>query len=382
MNDSRRDPTETVAVLLDADFAFGSRLLDGVRSFARRSTHWRLLPLHSTQDALLEALLREHRLSGVIGSFLSDRWLASMADGTLPFVNVGNASEIHTVPSVVTDERAVGRLAARHLCERGWTRLGAVFDPASHAARQRFEGFREAAGLPVSTPPRGTGYATDATWPDWLAQFQRPFAVFCTSDFLARRVATCLKSLHLAVPEEAALVGVGDSVLDSVLAGQPLTSVALPAERIGERAAERLWRRIRGMPDAETPDRIAPVRLEVRESSSLFLGHSALVSRALAVLDAHMREPLDIGQLATRCGASRRTLEMRFRDELGQPPAEVLRNRRHAKACHLLRETDLPLAEVALSVGFREPARFWTVFKAREGLTPGDYRRNVRPTLP
>ncbi len=126
----------------------------------------------SSQERLLETLVREGRVGGVIGAFLGDRWAEALAEagsvplsesvpmgesvpkresvpkgesvpkaGSVPIVNVGDASEIRSVPSVVTDNVAVGRLAARHLLETGARAFGVVRDAASHASRLRAEGF-------------------------------------------------------------------------------------------------------------------------------------------------------------------------------------------------------------------------------------------------
>jgi len=368
----------TVAVLLDTDLTYGTRILEEVQQFARRRPNWRVLPLHSTQEHLLAELVTQGMLAGVIGSFVSDRWIEDLAAGSgLPIVNVGSVSEILSVPTVMVDNRAVGRLAAQHLAANGWRNLGVLYDAASYAARLRYEGFCAEAGGRVSTPPRGGGYATDATWGDWLATFERPFAVFCTSDFLARRLMQRMAALGLKIPTDAAVVGVGDQVLDSVLAGVPLSSVVLPAERIGTMAAESLLELLEGgavVPPDGRVRTLPPERLVVRESSSRVVGLSPLLTRALAYLEENLSEPLRVSDIAGYCGASRRLLEQRFREELATSPAVWLRERRHALACRLLRETGLPLVEVATAAGHADPARFWTVFKRREGCTPGEYR--------
>lgn len=45
--------------------------------------------MHCTQDDLLDALLRQGRLDGVIGAFISERWVAGLPGRPLPLVNVG-----------------------------------------------------------------------------------------------------------------------------------------------------------------------------------------------------------------------------------------------------------------------------------------------------
>ena len=45
------------------------------------------------------------------------------------------------------------------------------------------------------------------------------------------------------------------------------------------------------------------------------------------------------------------------------------------RACQLLRETELPLAQIASLTGFKHSEYFSVVFKREVGVTPGDYRR-------
>ena len=409
--------TPAIAVMVDAGFGFGARVADGVRAAARH-TRWRILPMASSQERLLEALVREGRVAGVIGEFLGDRWAESLAGaGPVSIVNVGDASDIRSVPSVVTDNAAVGRLAARHLLETGARVFGVVRDAASHASRLRAEGFAAAlaeAGRPApESPPRGPGYAVDETWGDWAAAQPRPLAVFCTDDFLARRLVRRCLAAGLRVPQDIAVLGVGDSPIDSVLAGVPLSSVRLPAERIGEQAFRTLekvlahprWNatevfgkksphahpeeitEIYGEKSAEIFERnllvsndvekhvfIAPDGVSARESTALREGVGPLVGRALAYIEANLGAGVDVADVARACRASRRTLELAFRRELGHSPGEEIRRRRIERAARLLAETDLPPAVIAQSCGFADSPWFWTAFRRATGETPLRYR--------
>ena len=104
-----------IAVLLDTDLEFGMRILRGVQTYARRQAEWQLLTLHYTQESVFNALLHQGRLSGVLGPVLSDRWQAGLPGAPVPMVNISDHSEIHSVPSVITDNLQAGRLAARQL---------------------------------------------------------------------------------------------------------------------------------------------------------------------------------------------------------------------------------------------------------------------------
>lgn len=371
--------TVTIAVLMDTDFSLGVRVLTGVQEIARQQSAWQVVPLLATQEELLEELLRQNRLDGVIGPFLSDRWLAGLPGRRVPMVNVSGASDVRTVPSVVVDDAAVGRLAVRHLLDNGWRTLGCVRDGGSQAAEKRWQGFAAAAtaaGIAtVHTPAVSDGYAPDATWPDWLRHLPRPCGLFGTSDYVARRLLWHLRAAGWQVPADAAVVGVGDSALESILAGLGLSSVALPGLRIGRRAAIRMAALLAGGDASPAREQLPAESLIIRASSARILNQDPLVARALERMQLRLSQPLDMAALARLCGASRRTLEHRFISALGHGPAAEWRRRRLALACRLLTETDQPLADIAAAAGFAELPHFWTSFRKAMGCTPGAYRR-------
>jgi LacI family transcriptional regulator len=370
--------TLTIGVMLDFAVEHDIGILQGVQEQVRRQSCRRLLVLSCMQDALLGDLLRQGKIDGLIGAFVSDRWLRGLPGRRIPMVNVADISAITTVVSVVTDNAAAGRLAARHLLEAGSRHFAAVVEPASEAGRLRGVGFAAAvgaAGHEVFRPPPAESYAADAAWSSWLAGLPRPCGVFCSSDFLARRLLARVVALPARVPEDFALVGVGDSALDSLLAGVPLTSVRLPGRRIGERAAFRLAAMLEGRCESwPLTECLAPAGLAVRASSALTSHHDPLVARALGLIRQSLAAPPGVADLARRCGASRRTLETRFRRAFGRGPAAEARRLRIEHACLLLEETRLSPAEVAEACGFRAPAHFSAVFRRATGLPPGAWR--------
>ena len=368
-----------IAVLLDANIEFGMQILQGIQSYARRQAEWQLLPLHYTQESSFNALLRQRRLAGVIGPVLSDRWQAGLPGAPVPMVNISDHSEIHSVPSVVTDNFQVGRLAAQHLLLQGYRSFGVLHEKASAGAVRRAEGFRQtlvAAGQAVTQPPEADSYALDTAWPDWLRQLSCPCGLFCTSDLLARRLLARLGAMGAEVPDAFGVVGVGNAPLDNLLAETPLTSIQLDGCRIGERAARQLAELLADPGRKPTVARIAPAHLVPRASSARQAGGDPLVARAIA--HQSLAQPLTGDRLAAICGASRRTLELRFRQTMGCGPATALRRQRLAHAALLLRETPLTLAAIAEATGYAESAAFSAAFRKAYGLPPGAWRRQAQ----
>ena len=375
----------TIGVLLDSEFDYAVGVLEGVRDYARNRLAWRVLPVSYTQEALLARLVRSGELQGVIGTFVSDRWIEGRFPEALPMVNTSNLSQVSRVCSVVPDDAAAGRLVARHFCDLGFTRAGVIAERATYASQMRREGFlthlREQ-GVPVSEPSGGEAFRLETGWQAWVSELRQETAVFCTGDHLARRFwEVCKRVEPSPLRWVSALAGAGDSLTDRVLSGLDLTSVALPARAVGQRAAARLARLLGGEREV-TREQVPPEELVVRGSTARYAASDEVVARAMGVALQTLAQNLGVDELARRVGVSRRTLELRFRAAFGCGPAEAFRQRRLVLAKRLLLETDLAVAEVSARVGGGSVQAFTTLFRRTSGCTPADFRRAGRPGKP
>lgn len=101
------------------------------------------------------------------------------------------------------------------------------------------------------------------------------------------------------------------------------------------------------------------------------------LKRVQAYIGAHLEDPLSLPDLAAAAGLSPMHFAGQFRAATGYRPHDYLLNQRIETAKSILASTDTPLAEVALSVGFRAQAHFSTVFKRITGESPGRWRRDI-----
>mgnify|MGYP006421422863 CR=1 FL=1 len=93
----------------------------------------------------------------------------------------------------------------------------------------------------------------------------------------------------------------------------------------------------------------------------------------------HLEEPVGIEDAAAAAGLSLTRLHERFREEVGQPPADWRNRRRLDRARRLLAETDRRVTEIAVRCGFTTSQYFATAFKKQVGLSPSAYRRRAMP---
>lgn len=83
-----------------------------------------------------------------------------------------------------------------------------------------------------------------------------------------------------------------------------------------------------------------------------------------------------LDSLARKIGMSRAAFAKRFRELVGQPMFEYLTALRMQRASELLRDTSLPLYEVASRVGYASDLAFAKTFKKHTGTTPTRYRKS------
>lgn len=100
------------------------------------------------------------------------------------------------------------------------------------------------------------------------------------------------------------------------------------------------------------------------------------LKRAIEYFEAHLAEPVSLADVAAVTGVTRMHFAAQFRAATGLSPHQYLLRRRIDKAQELLMSTDMPLVDIALSVGFQNQSHFTTVFKRLVEHTPNAWRRS------
>lgn len=106
---------------------------------------------------------------------------------------------------------------------------------------------------------------------------------------------------------------------------------------------------------------------------------AVLVAAAERYIDSHLGDPLHLDELAKSVGSYREKLGRAFLARHGTTVFCYIRDRRIARACLMLRQTEAGIADIALAVGFSSAGNFATAFREKMGVTPGAYRREGKP---
>jgi AraC-like DNA-binding protein len=98
------------------------------------------------------------------------------------------------------------------------------------------------------------------------------------------------------------------------------------------------------------------------------------MKRVIEYVDAHLSEPVSLGDIAASAGLTSMHFAAQFRRATGMRPHEYLLRRRIERAQEIMLVNQHGLIDVALRCGFRSQAHFTTVFKRFVGETPHSWR--------
>ncbi len=177
-------------------------------------------------------------------------------------------------PSLLLDIVYGASAAVQHLLGLGHRRiahLAAHIDVETFRVRQRvYERLLSEAGLPLRGDYQATaGVDLEESCSAALGLLrgpEPPTAIFCDDDLMAAGVYKAARKLQLRVPADLSIVGFCDGLVAQLL-DPPLTTVAIPALALGQRAMELL---LAGL-ETELPPFVETISLDfvVRASTTL-----------------------------------------------------------------------------------------------------------------
>jgi transcriptional regulator GlxA family with amidase domain len=100
--------------------------------------------------------------------------------------------------------------------------------------------------------------------------------------------------------------------------------------------------------------------------------------RAKDRMDAASHEPWPVERLAEVSGVSTAHFARSFKQAFGVPPHRYLLTRRIERATALLRDTELPITEIAFQTGWESLGTFGRVFRDVTGASPSTVRLRMR----
>lgn len=390
MKRTARAKMPQVAILLESSHGVSRAMLQGILKYVRVYGPWSLNTWVGGTSDIQMPDLRLWRGTGIVGRVTRAALARAIADSRLPAVLV-NPSDAYLKPShplaacsrTRSDSPAIGRLAADFFLGKPFSHFAFVGEVAgiswSLARQEAFASRLAEAGKGCHVyplPPKRLA-GRDSERPllcAWLSGLPKPVAIFAANDHRARQVLDACLVAGVAVPYEAAVLGVNNDELVCETCIPPLSSIAVDAERAGYEAARMLDERMRRTARHQEIFTYGPAGVVSRASTDVLHVEDRLVIRALEFIRINGGLTIRVSDVAEHLGVSCRWAEMRFQQTLGSSVHDAIRRARMATVCAMLKETDLPLSAISKKSGFAHPNHLCALFKRQFGTTMSDYR--------
>jgi len=390
-----------VLLMLGCSRASERGLLRGIARYSRFHNPWifyreppfyRKPPYHRLpRHPQTLTSLRQRGIDGIVAYAANPAQIETFLPAGFPAVVLPIEERIPGRCSIVEEAHTVGRMAAEHFLDRGFTRFAFCGFDHMYWSRVRQEGFtrRLAEGgfdIHLYEPPRAPANmpweAEQSFVADWLRSLPKPVGLMVCNDDRAQQVIEANKAAGTRIPDEIAVLGVDNDDMICELTHPPLSSVALNFEEAGYEAAAQLDRQMKGRKAASAEIYLRPTHIHTRRSTDVLAVENQVVAEALRYIRIHAGEVLSVDDVVEAASTSRRLLERHFRQTVGAGVYQQIQRVHIERACRMLVETNWPLAEVARQCGFSNPVHFSVAFKRQMNLTPDQHRRRAARPIP
>ncbi|MFT3789401.1 MAG: substrate-binding domain-containing protein [Tepidisphaeraceae bacterium] len=321
---------QRVAVLVETSNVYGREIQLGIADFVRRNARWSIFAEQHELGALPPPWLLRQQWDGIISRPTTVALAKVFAKMGVPVVDLNDQLLDLGYPQLLSDNEAIGQMAAEHLRERGFVHFGYCGFAGEPWAAERRDGFAEAIAA--------RGFAVDVyetywrgrrilSWENeqrglekWVRSLPQPVAVFACNDVRGRHVLEVCRRLGVPVPERFAVVGVDNDELLCRMSDPPLSSVVPDAYRIGYQAAELLHKLMRGHKWSSSAQRLPPREVVTRQSTDVQAVNDPAIADAVRFIHEHACEGIRVSDVLRTVPMSRSLLERRFRQSVGARP--------------------------------------------------------------
>ena len=392
-------------VLLVIQPAYPERI-QGIARFAR-SHGW-----HLTIVDRLARFPRGWRGDGALvtlrGNAKTNRFVKGLVRDGIPVVDLTfNHPEIK-LPRVSGDHEAFGRLARQHFESLNFRHFAWFSTGWSHVHELRFCGYA------AETRDQGSGIR-DQTADRWvfedmvgndeidnwrlflkvigrkLQSAPKPLAVLTYDDADAAKVLSAALEAGLRVPEDVAIMGIGNDTVVCENQAVPLSSVDHDLERNGYEGALLLDKLMqsRRTQSGEAVSRplvkeelrepfttlLPPRGIVIRKSTDTLAADDPLLSAALREISRRLPTSFGVAEIADALKVPRTRLDRFFAEKFARSVGKEIIRQRIERAKRLLTSTDKPMKEIAALCGYCNAGYFTNAFRTETGLTPKAWRR-------
>ncbi len=377
--------TKRIALFIP-DYQTKERL--GFLSYAQKHCNWDFFICPRNTEGFENAL--DWKPDGCVGYFGREDFAKQAIKFGVPVINIHGGQPFENLPQVGYDPIEAGRMAAEYFLERNSEHFAFIGFENTETTTGHYDGFCKVLSeynhtssvfnystfYPCQELPE-TNYLMpfSKNLHSWVSSLPKPVSIFAVNDLRALWIGEACRHLALIIPDEVAILGLGDNELWCHSIAPNVSSIRLPAQNIGHEAAKMLDQLLKGETLHKTVVRFAPEEIIERSSTSVYAIQDEKISRCFKYIHEGACKGIHVDDVAKFVGISRRMLERKFFDATGKTIFKEIRATQFKKVKQLLKSTDMTLEAVAEQTGFSYGVRLSHEFKKAFGITPGNFRK-------
>jgi LacI family transcriptional regulator len=377
-----------IILLTDFSEEYANRLLKGIVRYSKGHGAWVLckMPLSYRDVHKIEGVLDwalRWKADGIIAQFYNSDNVGLFRKHGIAAIAQDFRLRFTEIPNITGTHFAAGKMGAQYFLKKGFRSFGFYGFKRIVWSEERCEGFRseiEKHGLGDNfSEYRNIG--DDHLWfyesvalHDWLQGLPKPCAIMACDDSRAYHLVEVCNLHGIRVPQDVAVLGVDNDEIVCTLSHPPLSSIEQDVEA-GGYAAAQLMERMIANPNGRFDDVVVKAtRVVARRSTDIYATEDNYISAALRYIHDNVGGRLGVEEVVRQVPLARRLLETRFREITGQSVYAYILEARIERFAQRLLETDNPITDVALEMGFADYKNIARSFRKIKGCTPTEYR--------
>ena len=210
----------------------------------------------------------------------------------------------------------------------------------------------------------------------WLRKLPRPCGILAVNDTIAELVLAAAAACSIDIPSDLAVLGVDDDRSIGERMTPTLSSFTLDYSLLADAVFVELKKRGRERTHGRVL--VRSFKLIRRQSSRRFKRKDAEAEAAVELIRREACNGLKPAAVFKTFSCSLRLAQMRFKALTGHSAQEEILEVRFQRLFELIADPHLPIGSLAERCGFPSNLVLRRQFKARTGLTPGEWRKKLK----
>ena len=210
----------------------------------------------------------------------------------------------------------------------------------------------------------------------WLKKLPKPCGVFVNGEIEAFKFIRLCKMQGFDVPGQIEVLAIDNAYGFCEQSKPTISGITIDFASCAREALRMLMSLITNprLPKSLCDVKVGVAKLTERSSTASGRGYGLIVERAKEYIRVNACSGIGIDDVANYLGVSRRLLEVRVRESLGQGVLSLIHDVKLNEVCRLLKTTNISITDVATKAGYPLTGNLGILFKKTFGVSMREYR--------